>query len=32
VTAKDQSIVNQRVVLSPQKQWMIVQNTFGTRQ
>ncbi len=31
VTAKDQSIDNKRVDLSPQKQWMIEQNTFGTR-
>jgi hypothetical protein len=32
VTAKAQSIENKRVDLSPQKQWMIDQNTFGTRQ
>ncbi|MDH3445663.1 MAG: cupin domain-containing protein [Deltaproteobacteria bacterium] len=32
VTAKDQSIDNKRVDLSPKKQWMIDQNTFGTRQ
>jgi mannose-6-phosphate isomerase-like protein (cupin superfamily) len=32
VTAKDQNIDNKRVDLSPQKQWMIEQNTFGTRQ
>lgn len=32
VTAKDQSIDNKRVDLSPQKDWMIQQNTFGTRQ
>ena len=32
VTAKDQSIDNKRLDLSPQKQWMIDQNTFGTRQ
>ena len=32
VTAKDQNIENKRVDLSPQKQWMIDQNTFGTRQ
>ena len=32
VTAKDQSIENKRLDLSPQKQWMIDQNTFGTRQ
>jgi mannose-6-phosphate isomerase-like protein (cupin superfamily) len=31
VTAKDQSIDNQRVDLSPKKQWMIDQNTFGSR-
>ena len=31
VTAKDQNIDNKRVDLSPQKQWMIEQNTFGTR-
>jgi mannose-6-phosphate isomerase-like protein (cupin superfamily) len=32
VTAKDQSVDNKRVDLSPQKQWMIDQNTFGQRQ
>jgi mannose-6-phosphate isomerase-like protein (cupin superfamily) len=32
VTAKDQSIDNKRVDLSPQKDWMIKQNTFGARQ
>jgi mannose-6-phosphate isomerase-like protein (cupin superfamily) len=32
VTAKDQNIDNKRVDLSPKKQWMIEQNTFGTRQ
>jgi mannose-6-phosphate isomerase-like protein (cupin superfamily) len=32
VTAKDQNIDNKRVDLSPQKDWMIQQNTFGTRQ
>jgi mannose-6-phosphate isomerase-like protein (cupin superfamily) len=32
VTAKDQNVENKRVDLSPQKQWMIEQNTFGTRQ
>lgn len=31
VTAKDQNIDNKRVDLSPQKQWMVEQNTFGTR-
>jgi mannose-6-phosphate isomerase-like protein (cupin superfamily) len=31
VTAKDQSIDNKRVDLSPQKDWMIQQNTFGAR-
>ena len=31
VTAKDQNIDNKRVDLSAQKQWMIEQNTFGTR-
>jgi mannose-6-phosphate isomerase-like protein (cupin superfamily) len=31
VTAKDQNIDNKRVDLSPQKQWMDEQNTFGTR-
>jgi mannose-6-phosphate isomerase-like protein (cupin superfamily) len=29
VTAKDQNIDNKRVDLSPQKDWMIQQNTFG---
>ena len=29
VTAKDQSIDNKRVDLSPKKDWMIQQNTFG---
>jgi mannose-6-phosphate isomerase-like protein (cupin superfamily) len=32
VTAKDQNVENKRVDLSPQKQWMLEQNTFGTRQ
>ena len=32
VTAKDQSVDNKRVDLSPQKDWMIQQNTFGARQ
>jgi mannose-6-phosphate isomerase-like protein (cupin superfamily) len=32
VTAKDQSVDNKRVDLSPQKQWMIEQNTLGSRQ
>ena len=32
VTAKDQNVDNKRVDLSPQKQWMVEQNTFGTRQ
>jgi mannose-6-phosphate isomerase-like protein (cupin superfamily) len=32
VTAKDQSVENKRVDLSPKKQWMVEQNTFGTRQ
>ena len=32
VTAKDQNIDNKRVDLSPQKDWMIQKNTFGTRQ
>jgi mannose-6-phosphate isomerase-like protein (cupin superfamily) len=32
VTAKDQNIDNKRVDLSPQKEWMVEQNTFGTRQ
>ena len=31
VTAKDQKIENQRVDHSAQKQWMVNQNTFGTR-
>ena len=31
VTAKDQNIDNKRVDLSPQKDWMIQQNTFGSR-
>jgi mannose-6-phosphate isomerase-like protein (cupin superfamily) len=31
VTAKDQNIDNKRVDLSPQKQWMVEQNTFGAR-
>jgi mannose-6-phosphate isomerase-like protein (cupin superfamily) len=31
VTAKDQNIDNQRVDLSPQKQWMVDQKTFGSR-
>lgn len=31
VTAKDQSIDNKRVDLSPKKDWMIEQNTFGAR-
>jgi mannose-6-phosphate isomerase-like protein (cupin superfamily) len=31
VTAKDQNIDNKRVDLSPQKDWMIQQNTFGAR-
>ena len=31
VTAKDQSIDNKRVDLSPQKDWMIQQKTFGAR-
>jgi mannose-6-phosphate isomerase-like protein (cupin superfamily) len=31
VTAKDQNIENQRVDLSPQKQWMVDQKTFGAR-
>jgi hypothetical protein len=30
--SKDQSIDNKRVDLSPQKQWMVEQNTFGNRQ
>ena len=32
VTAKDQNVENKRVDLSPKKQWMVEQNTFGTRQ
>jgi mannose-6-phosphate isomerase-like protein (cupin superfamily) len=32
VTAKDQTVDNKRVDLSPQKQWMIDQKTFGARQ
>lgn len=32
VTAKDQNVDNKRVDLSPKKQWMVEQNTFGTRQ
>ena len=32
VTAKDQNAENKRVDLSPKKQWMVEQNTFGTRQ
>ena len=32
VTAKDQKVENQRVDHSAQKQWMIDQNTFGSRQ
>jgi len=32
VTAKDQNVDNKRVDLSPQKDWMIQQNTFGVRQ
>lgn len=31
VTAKDQKVENQRVDHSAQKQWMVNQNTFGTR-
>jgi mannose-6-phosphate isomerase-like protein (cupin superfamily) len=31
VTAKDQNIDNKRVDLSPQKDWMTQQNTFGSR-
>jgi len=31
VTAKDQKVENQRVDHSAKKQWMIDQNTFGTR-
>jgi mannose-6-phosphate isomerase-like protein (cupin superfamily) len=29
VTAKDQNIDNKRLDLSPQKDWMVQQNTFG---
>jgi mannose-6-phosphate isomerase-like protein (cupin superfamily) len=32
VTAKDQKVENQRVDHSAKKQWMVDQNTFGTRQ
>ena len=32
VTAKDQSVDNKRVDLSPRKDWMMQQNTFGARQ
>jgi mannose-6-phosphate isomerase-like protein (cupin superfamily) len=32
VTAKDQKVENQRIDHSAQKQWMVDQNTFGTRQ
>ena len=32
VTAKDQNAENKRVDLSPKKQWMVEQHTFGTRQ
>jgi mannose-6-phosphate isomerase-like protein (cupin superfamily) len=32
VTAKDQKVENQRIDHSAQKQWMIDQNTFGSRQ
>ena len=32
VTAKDQNVENQRVDHSAQKQWMVDQNTLGTRQ
>lgn len=32
VTAKDQNVDNKRVDLSPKKQWMIDQNTFGAPQ
>lgn len=32
VTAKDQMVENKRVDLSPQKDWMVQQNTFGARQ
>ena len=31
VTAKDQKVENQRVDHSAKKQWMVDQNTFGTR-
>ena len=31
VTAKEQNIDNKRVDLSPQKDWMVQQNTFGAR-
>lgn len=32
VTAKDQNVENQRVDHSAKKQWMVDQNTFGSRQ
>jgi mannose-6-phosphate isomerase-like protein (cupin superfamily) len=32
VTAKDQNVENQRVDHSAQKQWMVDQNAFGSRQ
>jgi mannose-6-phosphate isomerase-like protein (cupin superfamily) len=32
VNAKDQNVENQRVDHSAQKQWMVDQNTFGSRQ
>src|SRR5204862_6204783 len=32
VTTKDQNVENKRVDLSPHQQWMVEQNTFGTRQ
>ena len=32
VTAKDQNVENKRLDLSPKKQWMVEQNTFGGRQ
>ena len=32
ITAKDQNVENQRVDHSAQKQWMVDQNTFGSRQ
>ena len=32
VTAKDQNVENQRVDHSAQKQWMVDQSTFGSRQ